>query len=276
MFTVRAAVVLLAAGAAHASDPWADSVVSYLEGVGVAPGYNAAFSSLGEPTRFTGVGSFPGAVTPFNPAFLGSEIVSVGSGGHLVVRFDEPVIDDPANPFGIDLLVFGNSGYADAQFPSGIAAGLFGGGDGGVIEVSADGTNWFTINGVAADAQFPTLGYLDLTDPYATAPGAIASDFTRPVNPALNTLSMSFAQIVGAYGGAGGGAGVDLASVGLASISYVRITPGPGVAIPEIDGFADVSPVPTPAAGMVLMLALTVSRKRQRRATQHTRAGGVP
>jgi hypothetical protein len=263
MFIARAGV-LLAAATAHASDPWADSVVSYVEGAGVSSGYNTPATALGEPTRFTGVGAFPGAVTPFNPAFLGSELVSIGTGGHLIVRFDEPVIDDPSNPFGIDLLVFGNSGYEDAGFPAGINAGLFGGGEGGVIEVSADGSNWFTVTGVGADAEFPTLGYLDLTDPYATSPGTALSDFTRPVDPALNTLGMSFAQIVAAYGGSGGGAGVDLSSVGLAAISFVRITPGPGAAIPDIDGFADVSPVPAPGAVALLAVSLGVGRGRRR------------
>jgi hypothetical protein len=254
--------VLVVAVPALAADPWADSVMSYSPGAGVPPGYGAPASALGEPTRFTGVGVFPGAVTPFNPAFLGSEVVGIGAGGHLVVQFDEPVTDDPLNPFGIDLLVFGNSAYEDLNYPNGLAGGLFFGGDGGVIEVSPDGTNWHVVPGVAADGEFPTLGYADLADPYSPTPGSVLTDFTRPVNPALVATGMTFAQIAAAYDGSGGGAGVDIGALGLAAISFVRITPTPGAnVLPEIDGFADVTPVPGPA-GAVVMLAFVGRRKR--------------
>src|SRR5207237_8434220 len=111
----------LVAFPALASGPWADQVISYTQGSGVAAGYNQPGSALGQPTRFTGIGSFPGAVTPFNPAFLGTELVSIGAGGSLTVHFDEPVANDPANPFGVDPLIFGNAGYIDTNFPHRVA-----------------------------------------------------------------------------------------------------------------------------------------------------------
>ncbi len=263
-------VCVLAAGlaavagiAAPARGQWAGQVVSYVEGVGVQPGYNVPASTLGQPTRFTGVGSFPGAVTPFNPAFLGSEVASIGSGGHLVVRFDTPVLDDPLNLFGVDLLVFGNAGYIDTAFPAGVMGGVFGAGSGS-IEVSADGVNWLLVPGVAADSPFPTLGYLDLTDPYATSAGAAPSDFTRPVNPSFDPQGLNFQQIVAAYAGSGGGTGIDLASVGLAAISYVRISNAAAGVTVDIDALADVTPIPAPGIWLAVAVSGLVLTRRKR------------
>jgi hypothetical protein len=249
--------------AALAGDPWADQVISYVEGGGVSPGYNMPGSALGEPTRFTGVGAFPGAVTPFNPAYLSSEVVSIGFGGSLTLRFEQPINNDPLNPYGIDLLVFGNAGYIDASFPNGVAGSLFGAGFGGV-QVSQDGQTWFAAP-VTVDQAFPTLGYSDLTDPYALTPGSVLSDFTRPVDPAFVPTGLAFSQILAGYDGSGGGTGIDLELVGLLSISFVRITNNLGAtATVEIDAVAAVTPVPSPALA-VLGVGLAGLAARRRR-----------
>ncbi len=237
-----------AAAPALASDPWADRVISFNAGTGGSDGYDLASSSLGSPTRFTGVSfGFPSAVTPFSPPFEPTDIVSLGVGGQITVAFDEPVTNDAANPFGLDLLIFGNSFYYDADWPNGRVGGFAG--EGGVIEVSADGRAWHTIPLLAADAGFPTLGYLDLATPYSDTPGAIEADFTRPVDPSFDASGKTFAEIVAAYRGAGGGLGVDVSSVGLDSISFVRVSNPDGLGgTPEIDAFVDVSPTPAPGA----------------------------
>ena len=72
-----------------------------------SPGYNLPESSLGEPARFTGENIWPGVVSPFNPPWLANEIVSIGSGGTLTVKFDEPIQNDSQNPYGIDFIIFG-------------------------------------------------------------------------------------------------------------------------------------------------------------------------
>ncbi len=250
-FSAAAGAVVCMACAAWGADPWADRVVSYVAGEGVSAGYDSPGSALGEPTRYTGVGVYPGAVTPFNSAYLGGEIVTLGRGGVLVVAFDEPVADDPLNPFGIDLLIFGNSFYSDANYPNGVAGTLFA--EGGGVEVSADGSEWRRVP-VLADGLFPTLGYLDLTDPYATLPGSVPSDFTRSVDPAFDPGGLAFARIVAGYAGSGGGAGIDLAATGLASISFVRISNAGGMT-PDIDALSDAAPVPGPGAGLLLIAA---------------------
>ncbi len=249
---------------AVASDPWADHVVSYVQGGGIAPGFNVPASALGSPTRYTGVGAFPGAVTPFNPPYLGGEIVSIGAGGALVLSFDEPVMNEPGNPYGIDLLVFGNAGYIDTSYPTGTAgAGMFSVGN-GVVELSADGVSWFSA-GAVADSGFPTLGYSDLTDPYALSAGSMLSDFTRPVNPALGVAGLTFAQIVAGYAGSGGGTGIDIGAVGLSSVSFVRISnPAGSLVTVDIDGVSDVSAVPGPGPLCVLAAGGLIARRRRR------------
>lgn len=249
---------------ALAADPWASAVVAYVPGTGVNPQYTDPAAALGPPTRFTGGTLFPAAVTPFNPPWMPYEIVSIGAGGSLTLRFDTPITNDPAHPFGIDLIVFGNAGFIDTGFPAGIAGPLFGAGR-GRIEVSGDGVNWFTIPGVEADALYPTLGYADLSDPYATTPGQVLTDFTRPVNPALDPTGLTFAQLVAAYDGSGGGAGVDLATVGLTAAPFVRITNPHATGTVEIDALAR---VPTPGTLLLIFSALAPRRRRPSHASR--------
>jgi hypothetical protein len=95
---------------------FADSVISYAPGTGFATefgsgaGYTNAAAALGEVARIT-PGQFGGPVDPFNPAFTREQLVSIGAGGTLTIRMDSLVFNDARNPFGIDFLVFGNSGF---------------------------------------------------------------------------------------------------------------------------------------------------------------------
>jgi len=259
-----ASLTLPATGAAAGPDPWADRVVSFTQGNDPSPGFADPNAALGEPSRFTGVGTFPGAVTPFNPPFDSDQLVSLGAGGELVVAFDEPVRDDATNPFGIDLLVFGNTGFIDGSFPNGVVAGLFGH-EGGSISVSPDGSTWFEVMSVMADGLYPTLGYQDLTGPYDPMAGSAPTDFTRPVDPSFDPTGASFGEILSTYAGSGGGAGVDIGLLGLSEISYVRVRHAAGLTgSPEIDGFADVGPIPAPGTAVIAALALAGWRRRRR------------
>lgn len=227
----------------RAETPFASEVVSYAAGVGAAAGFTNPSVALGSPERFSGEGLIPGCVTPFQPAWRPNELVSLGVGGSLIVRFDHDVTDDPRNPYGVDLLVFGNAFFTDAGSGAGVVGGLMS--EGGTISVSLDGAAWTAVPGLDADGLFPTLGYLD-AGPYATAPGIVESDFLKPVNPAhsMGTLvSLNYKSLLAMYDGAGGGAGIDLGALGLRAIRYVRID-GPAAAgfSPEIDAFADVAP----------------------------------
>lgn len=243
--TLSSCAVLLAVSPVASADPWADRVVRYVPGEGVSPGFDEPGAALGEPTRVTAPDSpFGGAVTPFQSPFGAGELVTVGAGGSLTLAFDEPVTDDPRNPFGIDLLVFGNAFLFLDAFPDGVATGgVFA--EGGEISLSADGRRWVAVPGVDADGRFPTLGYLDLTSNFPPARGAVPSDFTRPVNPRLDVTGLGIAGLTAGYDRSGGGAGIDIGAVGLSEVRFIRIEVGAGAAsTPEIDAVADVSPIP--------------------------------
>lgn len=236
--------VLLSAFPAGDSDPWADAVLSYDPGTGHSPGYDTPSVALGPPARMSGETFGGSCVTPFNPAYEPDEIVSIGVGGSLVVVFAQPVMDDPGNPFGIDLLVFGNSFFSDAAWPQGMVAGLIA--DGGTIEISDGGVQWFEVPGIEADGLYPTMGFTD-AGPYDIEPGLAATDCTRPVDPAITMRSlqgMSYEELLEQYDGSGGGSGIDIGSVGLTSVTHVRILgPARGFGAIEIDALGDVPPL---------------------------------
>ncbi len=236
------ACIAIIATQARADSPFASAVVSYVVGSGAAAGFTNPAVTLGSPERFSGEGFLPQCVTPFQPAFRPNELVSLGLGGSLVVAFDHDVLDDPRNPFGIDLLVFGNAFFTDLGGGAGVIGGIAS--EGGRISVSADGVAWIEVPGLAADGLFPTVGYLDAA-PYATTPGKFESDFLRPVDPTRtigDLVGLDHASLIDVYDGSGGGAGIDIGALGLASIRFVRVDGPTSIGFsPEIDAFADVA-----------------------------------
>jgi len=265
--TVAATALAFFPALAHAGvgDPWADEVVEHDFGSGGGDGFDDPTTVLGSPERFTGEGVFPSVVSPFSPPFGTDEIVSIGAGGFITVAFDQPVLNDSLNPYGIDLIVFSNTGFIDQNFPNGVVGGVFGN-DGGTIEVSADGVDWRLIENVPANGLFPSLGYLD-SGPYDETPGDVPSDFTRPVDPSLTLedfMGLPYEEVLALYDGSGGGTGVDIGSVGLEEIRFVRIAYSGNENI-EIDGFSDVAAVPGPGALAILGLAGAAGRGRRRR-----------
>lgn len=259
---VSAAAIVLLAGRASASD-FAAVMVEYVQGAGVSAGNDDPNAAIGSPTRFTGTQiGFPGAVTPFNPSFDPGECVSIGRGGSLTLAFDHDVLDDANNPYGLDLIIFGNSFFWDPVNFTATAQALSS--DGGTVSLSADGVTWVTAPGMA-DGLFPTLAYLDQTDPFGGPAGSVLSDFTKPVNPHFNWQGADLAAIIAAYDGAGGGWGIDIGALGLSSVRYVKITNDSGAnLIPEIDGISDVRAVPSPSSVWLAAVCgmLTIRRRR--------------
>ena len=227
---------------------FAETILSYVAGANPANGFTNPLVALGPPERFTGEGIAPGAVTPFHPCFSTNEIVSIGAGGQLTLGFDPPLRDQANNPFGIDFIVFGNSFFTDAAYPSGVVGALAS--DGGTIQVSADGINWITIANVLADGLCPTMGWID-APPYSQTNGMIATDPNIPVDPTWTAASLvgkTYVELVEIYDGSAGGAGVDLASVGLAQAIAIRIMVPSGIhANVEIDAVARVYASGNPA-----------------------------
>lgn len=257
---------------AHA-DIFATSVISYDAGSNAAIGYTNALTALGSAERFTGEGIFPSGVTPFNPAFTTDELVSIGAGGYLTLGFDRTITNSASHAFGIDLIVFSNAGFLDTSWsdtdPDNNGTGLigadpfiFGAGGEATIQVSQNGTDWFTASITTLDL-FPTLGYSDYTTTTPGELGMIESDFARALDPTTtlaDLANMSFAEIVAFYNGSGGGIGIDIADTGLESASFVRFLNNSGSAF-EIDA---VAVVPAPGALFILGLGGIFATPRRR------------
>jgi hypothetical protein len=252
LYSLSVALAGLSAVSSIQAGVFADSILSYESGSGFAPGFTNANSALGEPSRVT-PGPFGGPVDPFNPPYLGSQLVSVGAGGSLLVQFAAPILNNPANPFGLDFLVFGNSGFV-------ITNGDFSGGgitDGSLfsqntgmtrVSVSADNLTYYLLN----PALTPVVDGLHPTDG--------SGDFQKPVDPALHTEAFAGKDLAGIralYDGSGGGTGFDISwaqdangqAVLLPSIRFIRVDVLSGKS--EIDGFVA---VPEPATLTLLGL----------------------
>lgn len=263
MKSIFARPVALASGAfltlaaIHAQN--ASSVVNYVQGSGASTGYDDPSAVLGTPSRVT-PGPFGGPVDPLAPAYLKSQLVSIGTGGSLTVQLSSPIRNDPGNPFGLDFLVFGNSGFIttnayDENFnPIGTPAtdgSLLGAGAATLISVSTDGLTYFTLSPELSpliDAMFPTDG---------------SGDFGKPVHPGLKSsdfAGLTLENIRALYAGSGGGTGFDLgwardasgAPVNVDNIRYVRIDVTGGKV--EVDGFNGVVAVPEPSVWALVAL----------------------
>jgi hypothetical protein len=225
---------------------FADTVLSYNPGTGFATGFTNATAALGAPSS----GS---SITPFAPAFQKSQIVSIGAGGSLTLHLSAPIVHASSNPFGIDFMVFGNSGFVvtNGNFSGGgITDGsLFGNNTGSTrVEVSADGANWFTLNPSLAptvDGLFPTDG---------------TGNPLIPADPSLTGFAgLGLSGIRSLYAGSAGGTGFDLSwaqdangnNVSLPEADYVRVDVLSGKS--EIDA---VSVVPEPGICSLVLMGL--------------------
>ena len=239
---------LLGASEARATQ-FATEVVSYKSGVGFATdwstgaGYINKDAIVGPPARET-PGEWGGPITPLSPPYLLDQILSIGVGGEVTLKFGKPIRDESINPFGLDFLVFGCAGFT-------ITNGDFGGGgitDGTLfdqaagetrVSVSADGDAWFVLDpkrAPAFDAYHPTDG---------------SGDFGVPVNPALakgDFAAGGLAKFTELYDGSGGGTGYDIGwaiddggnHVALGQVQFVRLEVLFGKA--EVDAVSDVRP----------------------------------
>lgn len=235
--------LLVVSSTAHAQ--FADSVLSYNSGTGFAAGYTNGSSALGSPASGSGV-------TPFAPPFSNTQIVSIGAGGEITLQMSSPILNTPANPYGLDFIIFANSFFVEngGSGQSATTSGsLFFHQSTIQIQVSPDDVNWYTLNSSLAPQAgewFPTYG---------------GGNPLLPVNPSLmnmaNFTGLTLSQVESLYNGSAGGTGYSLSwaqdasgnSVDLASVNYIQIDVESGVL--DLDA---VSAVPEPATWAMAFL----------------------
>lgn len=243
VLAVLLALVAPSAGTrAHAQ--FATRVIQYYPGTNNTTVYTNSPVILGEPSRIT-PGEWGGPVTPFYPAYLPSQLLSITAGGSLTVGFDPPIRNLHGNRFGFDFLIFGGTGFMVTNdldpdwnyigIPT-TDGSLFGVEPlTGRVRVSTNGVDFITLD----PNRIPGLGDVFPTEG--------TGDFHRPVDQAFNPArfaGMTLQEVQKAYDGAGGGAGFDLDwaqdtsgnPVHLDSVSVVRIEIDSGEV--ELDAFS--------------------------------------
>ena len=230
---------------------FAGAVLSYNSGAGFAAGYTNASAALGAP-------ALGASVTPFAPPFSNSQLVSIGAGGEITLQLDTPILNNPSAPFGVNFVLFANEFFVKNS--SGAVSGLFDHNASTLVQVSSDGSTWFTLNPSLAPpvgALFPTDGSGNPQIP--VNPGLTLGDFTGQNLTGIHSL----------YNGSAGGAGYELAwaqdtngnSVNLMSADFVRLEVQSGVV--DLDAVA-VTPEPQVwAIGLAGLLLLAWAKKRK-------------
>ena len=181
-----AGLVITSAAAPVAPAPagFAVSVVSYNPGTGYVAGFTNVSAALGEPSQINPYGE---ATDVFDPPYGPNQILSIGAGGSLTVKFKQLVFNDPRNPFGLDFIIFGNTGFIitndfdpDTFTWVGTPAtdgSTFGENDGETrVSVSADGKHFYVLNpALAPTVDGPGTTPFAFGDPEGQAVG-IRSD----------------------------------------------------------------------------------------------------
>lgn len=190
---------------------FAREVLTYQPGDGVAVefgsgiGYTNPAVVLGPPSRFSRSESSP--IDPFDPPYLRSQLLSLGTNGSVTLKLDAPILDDPANAFGLDFVVFGSAGFI-------ITNGNYEGG--GVTDGTLFGQNrgstrvWVSENG----ATFYLLDPKRASVVDTLYPTDSAGDVLKAVDPQLEADRFAGKNLEGIrqlYAGSAGGAGYDLA-----------------------------------------------------------------
>ena len=262
---------------------FADQVVGYVPGSGVGI-YTNASAALGSPSPLTGENA---AATPsfgvnvfnaFNPGYQTDEIVRVGEGGSLTLRLAAPV----SVGAGPELGLVENVSLFDVTYPTGTTGtpvAAFSA-DRALVEVSADGLTYVGLTGGAATSvlfDMPATYFLNGNAADTTAPSApIFADFGKPFAPVdgINVFDSksSYADLLAAFDGSGGGTWFDVSAPDLKTIRYVRLSvlddnDDTTINTLEVDSLltnsALVVPEPALAAGMIGGLGGLIRRRRR-------------
>jgi hypothetical protein len=238
-------------------------------------------NALGRPTIDTtgdGKSILVSQITPvvgIYAPFRSFELVTIGCGGRLILKFNHPVADDRNNPYGIDFIIFGNAQQSagdywrngdPAQFYIQLSSVIQ---DPALVLVSQTGdvndpNQWYPFtNGPFADTWAPTFGRIyDPCNP-DTSIGSWNHWWAEPTNPTVPLdpnlgpnyfRNNTVAFMSTAYGQSAGGTGFDLEWLdpddyqslgtdpcsGEKWIQYVWIQGGEYYS-PEVDSVSDVA-----------------------------------
>jgi hypothetical protein len=235
------------AGLLHASDPYADQVISYAPGTGINTSFENSSAALGAPFS---------TATITAPAFSTSSIVGVGNGGQLTLAFNEPILNDPAgHAGGMDFTIFGNEFFT----LSGSTIGGIFNHTGLTVWVSQDNITYYQLAApYSADDYFPTQG---------------SGDPSLPVNSSLTLSSFTgqtTAQALSLYNGSAGGASYSISwaqdaggqPVNLPSVSYIQIQGTSGFGY--VDSVSRVQDIPEPASAWMAVTGVGLLAFRRR------------
>jgi hypothetical protein len=224
--------------------------------------YGDPTAVLNRPTlKFLDIDDFDEDVTdrvkiiepPYNATPDGNNVITeISNGGQITVKLGRKIYDDPNNPYGVDLIIYGNSFFTGISGGSGLvsddadlsveqltSSAIYG--HTNIVSVSQDGTNWFSYP--VSSAFFPDEAYRwDDTNSSWTDE---EMNPTKPSNPFIftnNFAGQTVASGLDQFIGASGGSGYDLKASGLPWIQYVRIQPGVNT-YTVVDAIAAVNPI---------------------------------
>ncbi len=182
-------------------------------------------------------------------------ITEINPGGQITVNMGRRIYDDANNPYGVDLIVYGNSFYTSsgytggavmdstdmgiAKIPSGSSSGIYG--HTTVVSVSQDGINWYSYPQVSVLYPDDTYSW-DNTNHCWTEE---EMNVTKPLNPAMSfPANSTVADALDQFIGACGGTGYDLKASGFPWIQYVRVAAVTNAGVyTVIDAIGAVNPV---------------------------------
>ena len=300
-----ACIPIFSATVSQAS-PFATEVIAHSKDLNGSSDFNDPNAMLGKPTTsqkypgYTYQGKTYKGTTSKTKVCEGvwktnsagkKAVTQFKAGSWAVVKFGQKVRNDKNNPFGIDLIVFGNNSMTVSPTsavndstnmnnttvkgnltPEQLKISVSQGYTGAAGQKKDDQSTWtWKIIDMSKTPFFTTQGYQwDAKNAKWTNK---EMDFTKPVDPSLVEKKdgaftfkggdQSAANIIKKYKGSGGGAGIDLSQTGLSWIQYVKVSGTGG----SVDGFADVSAVPEPATLALLTIGgLAIIRRRKAKA----------
>lgn len=257
-------------------------------------------AALAAPEPIVGADTaFAGVLSPFNAHYSPENLVAIGRGGSITLRYQNPV---PVVA-GPEVGVFTNASFPDFDYPNGLAPDPiqtsavqeYGAERTAVVEVADALGNFYNVGRFTFDE--PTNYFANATSPFQfPAPDpAVVADFGKPFAAPQSSFSgRTFGEILQILDGSAGGTWVDVpAASGLTEINYVRFS-DPLWLLPDgtfaetrtsiydptyvkpADLFIDaVSGVPEPSGVVLLFVPVTALLRRRRRAGQIRERGPV-